>query len=84
MAGTVSRFIGAGVGFARLVAVSMVKVVDMAAAYAWGAAGSSAGCAGAKSCGIAVNSSAFVTFVAFGDATSWGERVRGIRQGEAE
>ena len=29
MAGTVSRFIGAGVGFARLVAVSSWKVVDM-------------------------------------------------------
>jgi len=29
-AGTVSRFIGAGVGVARLVDVSMVKVVDMA------------------------------------------------------
>ncbi|VXD00972.1 hypothetical protein SPHINGOAX6_71087 [Sphingomonas sp. AX6] len=29
--GTVTRFIGAGVGFARLVAVSMVKVVDMVA-----------------------------------------------------
>jgi hypothetical protein len=29
IAGTVNRFIGAGVGFARLVAVSIVKVVDM-------------------------------------------------------
>jgi hypothetical protein len=29
IAGTVSRFIGAGVGFARLVEVSSVKVVDM-------------------------------------------------------
>jgi hypothetical protein len=28
--GTVRRFIGAGVGLARLVAVSRVKVVDMA------------------------------------------------------
>ena len=33
MAGTVSRFIGAGVGVARLVAVSIVKVVDMGALY---------------------------------------------------
>jgi len=31
MAGTVRRFIGAGVGLARLVDVSSVKVVDMAA-----------------------------------------------------
>jgi hypothetical protein len=31
MAGTVSRFIGAGVGLARLVDVSIVKVVDMTA-----------------------------------------------------
>ncbi|AHE56966.1 hypothetical protein NX02_26885 [Sphingomonas sanxanigenens DSM 19645 = NX02] len=30
-AGTVSRFIGAGVGLARLVAVSIVKVVDIVA-----------------------------------------------------
>ena len=30
IAGTVSRFIGAGVGLARLVEVSIVKVVDMA------------------------------------------------------
>jgi hypothetical protein len=33
MAGTVSRFIGAGVGFARLVEVSSVKVVDMGRLY---------------------------------------------------
>jgi hypothetical protein len=30
----VSRFIGAGVGVARLVDVSIVKVVDMARSYA--------------------------------------------------
>jgi hypothetical protein len=30
MSGTVRRFIGAGVGLARLVAVSSWKVVDMA------------------------------------------------------
>jgi hypothetical protein len=37
MLGTVSRFIGVGVGFARLVDVSsvrVVEVVDMAAPYA--------------------------------------------------
>ena len=34
MAGTVSRFIGAGVGLARLVEVSIVKVVDMARSLA--------------------------------------------------
>src|SRR3546814_6945906 len=33
MAGTVRRFIGTGVGLARLVEVSSVKVVDMAALY---------------------------------------------------
>jgi hypothetical protein len=36
MAGTVSRFIGAGVGFAREVDVSRVKVVDMSAGLAEG------------------------------------------------
>ncbi|BDD66746.1 hypothetical protein Sj15T_17670 [Sphingobium sp. TA15] len=39
MAGTVRRFIGAGVGLARLVDVSSVKVVDMAALYRRAAAG---------------------------------------------